>query len=327
MIEEGSAEEHDPVAGTWTYLGSARHKPPRFIVQDTLPEGLSFIGGEAKCNKSTITAALAAMIADLKCKALPPWMSIVRDHGPVLWFSAEEDAGGLRHLLEAGLHIPVPPTAPILVADDPFEWRLDTEEDMRKLWHWLDSLKPKLTIIDPMSDFHQLEEKDSAAMIRILRPLRQWALAHHSAIVMVHHTRKMDQNNRGGLTRPSDLRGSSAIFGKLDAALMVTKLDNGTHNIHATFKRGSGWERKIQMRAFDQEMPAREVLDARAIEVLRVLEDVPASRGFLLKQFKSSNKAKMTEVLDLLRRNNLIERVPDSQAWIATRSRKELGLE
>lgn len=318
--------QHDPIDGVWTWLASAEHKPPRFLIEDLLPEGLTFVGGEAKSNKSTLTAAIAALVTELQCHVLPPWMSKCRDHGSVLWLSAEEDAGGLRYLMEQGLHIRVPPTTPILVADDPFEWRLDTEEDMRKLMHWLDSMKPKLTIIDPFSDFHQLEEKEAAPMIQILRPLRQWALSNHSSVCMVHHTRKMEVGNRQN-SRPTDLRGSSAIFGKLDASLMVTRQDDGTHNIHATFKRGRGWERRIQMRAFDQLSPAREVLKPEDIRILKILEDTPASRKFLVKTTKDPER-KVTDIMDKLRRNGLIEREAEGgKAWIATRSRKELGLE
>lgn len=319
--------DHDPIQGVWTWLGAAEHKPPRWLIQDVLPTGLTIIGGEAKSNKSTLTAALAALLTELNCKVLPPWMSEVKDHGAVLWLSAEEDAGGLRYMLEKGLHVTVQPSTQILVADDPFEWRLDTEEDMRKLMHWLDSMKPKLTIIDPFSDFHQLEEKDAAAMIRMLRPLRQWALNNLASICLVHHTRKMEAGVRNLGVRPSDLRGSSAIFGKLDASLMVTRWDNGTHSIHATFKRGRGWDRKIIMRAFDQTDAAREVLEGREKDVLGILENTPATRGFIIKHTKLDKK-KVTDIMDKLRRNGLIERESaESKTWIACRSRRELGLE
>lgn len=318
-----SDDEHDPIEGTFTELASAQTQPPRWVIQDLLPTGLIFVGGAPKCNKSTLTMACACLVSGLKCKVLPPFLSIVEDHGPVLMLSAEASAGELKHMVCTQLFVDDLSVGRILIADDPFEWRLDIGADCKRLMHWLEVLTPKLVIIDPFSDFHEMDEKESGPMIRMLRPLRAWALKNHSCLVLVHHTRKLEAGMPNQVSRPSELRGSSAMFGKADGAIMVTRRDDETHIISATFKRGASWERHIQMRAFEHRGMAREVLAGVDVDVLKALEVQPVSDAELAKRTKLNIK-RVQAAIEKLIRNGFI--APEGKAFHVYKTAKSIGL-
>ena len=78
-------------------------------------------------------------------------------------------------MAEAGMLAPVTNDFSLLISDDPFNFRLDDEDGLKRMMGWLEALKPRLVFLDPLRDFHSVEEKDSGPMNRLLRPLQQWA--------------------------------------------------------------------------------------------------------------------------------------------------------
>lgn len=255
---------HEPIDGVFTDLGAAEIVPPNWIIEDLLPPGLVFIGAPPKANKSTLTLALATLAAGHECRVLPRSLSIVRNSGPALLFSYEASAGELRHMAEIGMDCRIPTDGSILVSDDPFTFRLDDPNGVERLLFWLRERDPRVCVLDPLRDFHNQEEKDSGAMNRMLRPLRQWAVKNNSALVVVHHTRKRDPNAPVSANYDNqDMRGSGALFGIADAVLMLTPLGEGKLSIKATFKRAKGWERTIRPAWYENvDQPAMEILSA-----------------------------------------------------------------
>lgn len=240
-------EDASPTEGVFTDVFTANMDPPKWVINDLLPPGLCILGGPPKAaRKSTLTMAMAAIVNGYPCQVLPPALSVSQEQGCAMVFSAEASAGELRHMLERGMGVKGQADKGILVCDDPFSFRLDEQSD---LYEWLDERKPKLVVIDPLRDFHSLDEKDSAGIINIIRPLRQWAIEQGSAVVVVHHTRKMAEGQLEYTNE--DLRGTGALLGKADAVLMVTPLnDTGRLKVRATFKRATGWDRTMQLAAY-----------------------------------------------------------------------------
>lgn len=258
----------EPIEGVFTCLGKAVIEPPKWVVKNLIPTGLTFIGAPPKSGKSTLEMALAAVVSGLPCGALPLDLMEPGVVGPVMGFSAEASAGELRHMMEEGLHLTVPDDESILIADDPFAWRLDDPNGQARLSRWLDERKPKLLFIDPLRDFHQFDEKESGEMNRLLRPYQQWAKATDSAFVVVHHTTKP----REGQVEydPLSLRGSSALFGMADAVLMLTPLQNDFVKLKATFKRAVGWERSFRMAVYGYAgQPALELITEIDKQILK----------------------------------------------------------
>lgn len=317
------SEDRELLDGVFTELAEAKSVAPRWVIKDLLPVGMSFVGGAPKCNKSTLTMAMACLVSGLKCKVLPPFLSTVEDHGRVLILSAEASAGELKSMVLNQMYVEDLSQGHILVADDPFEWRLDSEQDSRRLLNYFNMLTPKLVIIDPLADFHEQDEKEAGPMIRMLRPLRQWAITNYSALVLVHHTRKQETGVPNAVSRPSELRGSGAMFGKADSTLMVTRHDDDSHTINATFKRGTSWERKILMRAFGRKSAAREHMDNNTIKVLKALEVQPVPDKELAKRCQMT-LPRTLEALAKLTRNGFI--APDKKRFLILKDSSTIGL-
>lgn len=243
-------EEYVPVDGHFTSLGGAELVPPKWVIKDLLPVGLTLIGGPPKdSKKSTLTIAMSALIAGYECKVLPVELSEAAVQGIVMMWSFEANAGEIRHTAEKELLIPTPDDGGILVCDTPEEYLLDDPDGAAQVMNWLNAKKPRLAIIDPLRNAHSLDEKESGELARILIPLRRWAKDNDSAIVVVHHTRKLDEERT---FRADDLRGSSALFGLADGLLMITPTRTPMQFIYAAkFKRGGGWEKNIQLAAYE----------------------------------------------------------------------------
>lgn len=288
-------DAYEPIEGTFTSIARAVVTPPGWVIEDLIPQGLVIIGAPPKSLKSTFMLAVASIVAGYECKVLPEGMNKCLEPGIVMGFSAEASAGVLRHMAEDGLKIRLKDDDRILIADDPWLFQLDEEGGVKKLLFWLEQKKPKLCFIDPFAEFHSLEEKDARAMIQILRPLHRWAIDNESAIVIVHHLRKPGQDKDGPYTA-LDLRGSSAIFGKMDGVLIFTPYEDrpGLITIDAKFKRGASWRKDIQFAAYgekgEEKTEAREVLDDIAKMVLNIVVGGDTNHKSIAKQLKVSKK-------------------------------------
>jgi hypothetical protein len=294
----------EDIAGFFTPLAKAVSKPPEWVVKDVIPVGLTFIGAPPKSTKSTFVMALCALVAEWGGKALPPHLSVVERVGPVLGLSAEATAGELRNMIEVGLGVEVKDDDGIVVADDPWKFRLDDPGALEQLLSWLEILKPRLVFIDPLRDFHQLEEKDSGEMNRLLRPLRQWAVDNEAALLIVHHAKKKEDPT--AIYTAADLRGSSALFGICDGVLMLTPLKNGSLHIEATFKRAASWSRDFMLAAYDKKgQAAHEMLGVMEQEVLYAYAAGCKTTDEVAKRVKTA-KGNVIKAVQLLVGNNLL---------------------
>lgn len=266
--DEGSIAP-EPIDGVFTWLSRADSTPPPFVIPNLIPVGITFIGAPPKSLKSTFLMAVAALVAGVKTRILPDEFHTDTPNARVMVFSAEATAGELLHICEEGMGLRIPDDGSIIVADDPWLFQLDDGVGLRKLLFWLNAFKPKLCIIDPLVEFHSLDEKDSRQMIQILRPLRKWAVDNESAVVFAHHTRKKGNEEGAASTKYTamDLRGSSALFGKADGILIFTPHEGspGLLTIDAKFKRARAWTRDLQFAAYGE---------TGAGGVLEVMDDV-----------------------------------------------------
>lgn len=237
----------------FTDLSEAVRRPPEWVIPNVLPVGLVILGAPPKTFKSTITAALACVVTRHQVEALPRSLRQPGLHGKAYIFSYEADAGELRDMVETGLKVKLEADSNIYVADDPFVWRLDDPDSRKKLLAELDAdeeNKPRLVVLDPLVNFHSLDEKDAGDMVRMIAPLRRWAINNEATILLVHHTRKPSESHT--TYDALDLRGSGALFGLVDGVIMLTPKKNATH-FKAVFKRGQSWEADIRLGIFGAE--------------------------------------------------------------------------
>lgn len=309
----------EPVDGTFTDVFLAARMEPQWVIKDLLPPGLIIIGAPPKSGKSTLTMIMAAMVAGHKCHALPPTLSEAPEEGVVMCFSYEATAGELRHILEVGLKVEGQADESILIADDPWRWRLDDEEAIDKMLWWLNDRKPKMVILDPLRNFHALEEKDSG-IIRLLLPLRTWAVKNAAAFVIVHHSKKPIDDGKH-VYGANDLRGTSALFGLADGVLMLTPTGGAGHfgrlRIQAIFKRAQGWERDIQIAAWDFSENPKELIGDVGKSILSMMKMGPLSKEDVRRQLKIPSQRMVDDTFGLLERSGLITK--EGRKWGLTK--------
>ena len=309
--------ENYPTDGFFTDVAEAELKPPAWVIEGLLPPGLVFVAGPPKSNKSTLTMAMAALVAGFECRALPEHLSTVRQQGPVLVFSYEAGAGELRHMLEEGMRVKLIANGGILIADDPFGYRLDDPKALDQMLFWLKTRGPKLVILDPLRDFHQLEEKDSGGMNRLLRHLRQWAIDNDAAFVDVHHARQAQEP--GAMYTVADMRGTSALFAIADGALILTPRGNSQLHVDATFKRAPAWAKTIVLGAYGAQGQEEITLTDRSVWVLlKQGQGVDAIREAL-----KIRKEAVLESISRLQRNGLAKQEGALKRWAASGSLPE----
>lgn len=242
-----SARE-DPVETVWEDVGEAMIIPQKWMVPGLIPVGCTFLTGAPKSYKSTVLMAAALSAMGVQHSILPPNLcGDFEEDGLVMGLSYEAQAGVLRHTAKVGAGVEIP-TGQLLVVADPFRFRLDSRDDNAELVEWWDRLKPRMAFVDPLRNAHSLDENDSGGMVGMIQPLQQYAVKNDMALVVLHHTKKLDDekgNTRNA--RASDMRGSSALFGLADAVITHTKKGPGLVHLDAVFKRAEPWEVQIQL--------------------------------------------------------------------------------
>ena len=241
---------NDPVESVWTDVGEAEIEEPEWVVKDILPVGLTLIVGPPKSYKSAVELSLIMSGVGVPNNVLPPDLSECAHPGRALALSMEAQAGVLRHTAKEGFGIDIPGDGRFLACNDPWKFRLDQPRDTKELIEWAEQLDATILAIDPLRNCHGLDENDSAGMIMMLQPIQQWAIRRKRAAIIVHHTRKLNDDKDGGkrMASATDIRGTSALLGMADAALSVTaKNHSGLIHVDGIFKRGEAWQRTIQL--------------------------------------------------------------------------------
>jgi len=241
------SEPHSPPAG-WTDIGEAQPTPPNWLIRDLLPDGLVGITGPAKkARKSAMALAMSLMVTGKTCNLFPPFMRTTMVDGHVLYVSAEATAGEMAYTARRYLGTPPIADGSLLIADDPWQFRLDKAEARKRMLDVMDDIQPVLTIFDPIRRLHALDENDSGAMSEMMYPFRQWAKERSengqpTAVLWIHHPRKMKE----GATKLTidDIRGTGDWAGMSDGMLVVNPAPN-YWTIEAVFKRATGWTRDL----------------------------------------------------------------------------------
>lgn len=110
---------------------------------------------------------------------------------------------------------------PLFIQPRDTAMRLDTPEGRDYISAIVKEIKPDVTVLDPMAKFHLSDENSAQEMGAVLRVADHLVEDFGTAIVIVHHIGKQNEDNprRGG----DRLRGSSAIFGDVDTVCEVTR--------------------------------------------------------------------------------------------------------
>lgn len=218
--------------------------PAQFVLASLLPVGLTVLAGPAKrAQKTTWSLVLAAHVAEIPAPcvhpALPTHTLIT---GPVLIHSAEDTPGDLKQSLKQ-LGIEVPPNGSLLICRDTGKVRLDDRASLKRTLKLAAQIHAKLVIFDPLVEFHSLDENNASDMSSLLSPLRSWAHANEASVLVVHHTGKPREGSAGAPTRrENNVRGSSAIMGKVDGMILLDEATGGGQDLQFIGKHAAPWD-------------------------------------------------------------------------------------
>jgi hypothetical protein len=191
--------------------------------------GVGILGGPPKCAKSWLGLDMAVSLASAS-----PCLGhfAVRDPGPTLVYLAEDDLPDVRARLAGiclhrgidfdALDVHVI-TAPVV--------RLDQASDQKRLAATLESLHPRLLLLDPLVRLHRLDENSSADISALLGYLRELQRRHDVAIVLVHHMRKAIRAQLG-----QALRGSSDLHAWTDHAAYLIRSGSKGERLRLTLE-------------------------------------------------------------------------------------------
>jgi len=190
----------------------------RWLVSDLWCEGaVGIVGGEPKCCKSFLALDLAVAVASGR-PALRRFC--VPTPGRVLLFPAEDAQHIVRARLEgicqaSGCELATLDVQ-VITAES---LRLDLERDRERLARTVETLRPRLLILDPFVRLHRIDENASGEVAPLLAYLRELQRRHSLAVLVVHHAKKSSGNVRAGQA----LRGSSEFHAWGDSNLYLRR--------------------------------------------------------------------------------------------------------
>lgn len=198
-------------------LMAMQFAPINYVVPGYVVEGLTLLAGAPKIGKSWMALGMAVAIAS----GAPAFGSIPVEQGDVLYLALEDNPRRLkRRLLKMG--ILTPPERLTFCT----EWPGLDDGCLDEISAWIAAVeRPTMIVVDVLAKVRpDASGKDSAyeADYRTLTGLQMLAGHHRLAVVVVHHTRKMEADD------PFDsVSGTRGLTGAADTVL-VLKRDSGT---------------------------------------------------------------------------------------------------
>ena len=193
----------------------------KYIVSGLIPEGLTILAGRPKVGKSWAALEIAVAVAsDGYCfgdrKPL---------HGDVLYCALEDNPRRLqkriRKIMAAG-GAPWPKRLTLAT-----QWRRLDDGGVQDAREWADSVeRPVLVIFDTLAGVRPDRKSQDTLYdgdYRALTSLHAWANERGLAVVVLHHTRKMEADD------PLDtVSGSLGLTGCADTTLVLLRTSQGT---------------------------------------------------------------------------------------------------
>jgi RecA-family ATPase len=193
----------------------------KYVVSDLVPEGLTILAGRPKVGKSWAALDIAIAVAsDGYCfgdrKAL---------HGDVLYCALEDNPRRLKRRIRKIMQARgMPWPARLTLAT---RWRRLDDGGVRDAQEWAASVeRPVLVIFDTLAGVRPDRKSQDTLYdgdYRALTSLHAWANEQGIAVVVLHHTRKMDADD------PLDtVSGSLGLTGCADTTLVLQRSSQGT---------------------------------------------------------------------------------------------------
>ena len=201
-----------PEKTQWTVpeLYAADFAPPRFLVNDLLPSGLSVLAGRPKVGKSWLALQIAAAVA-----AGGSVLGEQVEQGRVLYLALEDTPRRLRDRLQKQQ---VPASAALTFATT---WEPLGEAGLVDLMLAADR-GYALIVVDTLTrGLGRADPLDVLDMTNLFSSLQRLAARHDLALLLVDHHRKPGMGSADPI---DDIFGSTAKAGVVDAAMGLYKV-------------------------------------------------------------------------------------------------------
>lgn len=213
----------------YDFMQSEAKPRPMLIGRGILPrQGKAVLGGAPKSNKSFIALNMAFSMARgehiFKAHSIDgvPLMP-VKEKLKVLYLEQEIGIEGLKTRLGGIIGGELDPALELFIKSKDLAMRLDTPEGRKLIEEEIAQVNPDVTIFDPLTKFHLLDENSAQHMGAIMKAGDKFIEKYGTALIYIHHTGKEDPDpdraRRGG----NRLRGSSAVFADVDTLLLIDR--------------------------------------------------------------------------------------------------------
>lgn len=226
----------------------------KFVVPGYITEGVTIFAGKPKLGKSWFCLDVAIAVATGGIALGSPC-----DQGDVLYLALEDNPRRLQgRMRRLSPFVDWPERLTFATA-----WKRLHEGGIADIEEWCDGAEnPRLVIIDTLKKVrHSRDQNDSGYDddYKAIEALHAFASARNIAILLVHHTRKMDADD------PIDtVSGTLGLTAAADAVLVLNRSSNGV----ILYGRGRDVEEIETAVEFDKERFRWKVLGAAA-EVFR----------------------------------------------------------
>jgi hypothetical protein len=222
-------------------LMTKQFEPVNYIVPGLIAEGATLFAGKPKIGKSWMAYDFALGIASGR----PVFGSIPVTQGDVLYLALEDSQRRLKsRLLKKGVR--VAPERLTLVT----EWPGLDDGCIHELEAWADAAeRPSLVIVDVLKMVRGQTRNNEGvydADYRALAGLAKFARDRSIAVLIVHHTRKMEADDP-----LESVSGTNGLTGAADS-VMVLKRDTGTPRCHL-YVRGRDIEEAEKAVTFERD--------------------------------------------------------------------------
>ena len=199
-----------------------------WLVADKLPAGgISVLSAKPKVGKSTLARCLALAAARGE-----EFLGCQTTQGAVIYLALEEKRSEVRrHFSDLGA-----------TGEEPIHIHCGAAPKgaMPELCKIVVELKPRLVVIDPLFKFVRVaDEKAYAETCQAIEPLLSLARETGAHVMLVHHNGKAERADA-----TDAILGSTAIFGGVDAALILKRTDR-YRTLQSCQRYGTDWPETV----------------------------------------------------------------------------------
>jgi hypothetical protein len=258
-----AAPSDAPTSGTWranvftaAALRTMNFKVIEYVVPGLIPEGLTILAGKPKIGKSWLALDLALAVTGDRFLL----GEIKPAQGAALYCALEDNQRRLwkrtRKIMDTA-HVAWPEGLTLTT-----QWRRLDEGGIKDIKDWASSVpKPRLVILDTLAGIRpERNNRDTLydGDYKALRELHDWANEIGIAILVLHHTRKMEADD------PIDtISGSLGLAGCADTSAILSRSTKGT----TLYIRGRDVEEQEHAIVFNAETCRWTILgDAAAVQ-------------------------------------------------------------